>query len=252
MASVIVATAEKVQQVENDSIVGATINESGQLVLENGAGDDIMVGAVAGTTPDATTTSKGIVELATSAETATGTDINRAVTPAGLATVVAAIVSGTQPSDADLTAIAALAPADDSILQRKSSAWTSRTMAQLATDLIATGSVAKTTTPQNLTDAATIATNAALGNHFRVTLAGNRTLGAPTNPTDGQKVIWEITQDGTGSRTLALASGAGGFAFGTDITSITLTTTASKKDFLGAIYNSTANRWYVVAFTKGF
>lgn len=627
MAEVIVATAAKVQAVENASIVGATIDESGDLILENGAGDDINVGSVAGTTPDATTTSKGIVELATGAEAAAGTDAGRAVTPQALSTVVAAIVLGTQPADSDLTAIAAIAPANNDVIQRKSGAWTNRTMAQLATDLLATGSFpsgggsttyvpfktvgptgsganyivdgtadnvevqqavdaltnggvvliapgitlnfaatvnlagndtyngptkmiigggmhstkivcatnvhafsltscanvvikdleiqvtgsgsgivstmgagtpalyqafwncvfenlyfarngagahtgwamnlgspfrsrisnievfqlhnglkfysqngafnpgdftvdrafieldnttgsiglhisspvtnasmnqmtfnmvelidnaaggtailldgvgssnhnlftginieqfatlinvdngtgnrfdlnyiealaagtffkfgtngsgneirsagmvfvgTKTNTLVNdtntwtdnpntindcyiaveaggvlnatrtaatriwglrgynngtlnnnlqlqrhrvnppivtLTDAATIATDVSLSNHFRVTLAGNRTLGVPTNPYDGQKITWEIIQDATGSRTLTLASGTGGFAFGTDITGITLTTTASKRDFLGAIYNATAQRWYVVAFTKGF
>ena len=39
--------------------------------------------------PDASTTTKGIVELATNTETQTGTDANRAVTPAGLASVTA-------------------------------------------------------------------------------------------------------------------------------------------------------------------
>ena len=103
--------------------------------------------------------------------------------------------------------------------------------------------------PVTLTDAATIATNASLGNYFRVTLGGNRTLGNPTNPTDGQKAVWELIQDGTGSRTITLGSA---FALGTDIASITLTTTASKRDFLGAVYNSTATKWYVIAFTKGY
>lgn len=106
-------------------------------------------------------------------------------------------------------------------------------------------------TPVALTDAATIATDASLGNTFRVTLGGNRTLGAPTNPTDGQMSIWEIKQ-GSGGQTLALASGAGAFSFGTDITSITLSTTAGAVDLLGCRYNSTANRWWVVAFLKGF
>lgn len=100
-----------------------------------------------------------------------------------------------------------------------------------------------------LTDGATIATNAALGNHCRVTLGGNRTLGNPTNGVDGQKIIWEIIQDGTGSRTITLDTK---FALGTDITAVTLTTTASKRDFLGAVYNSTADKWYVIAFTKGY
>lgn len=40
-----------------------------------------------------------------------------------------------QPLDSDLTAIAALSPANDNVLQRKSGSWTSRTMAQLKTDL---------------------------------------------------------------------------------------------------------------------
>lgn len=103
--------------------------------------------------------------------------------------------------------------------------------------------------PVTLTDAANIATDAALSNHFRVTLGGNRTLDNPTNPQDGQKATWEIIQDGTGSRTLTLGSA---FAFGTDITSYTATTTAGKRDFIGAIYNSTAAKWHIVAVAKGY
>jgi hypothetical protein len=41
-----------------------------------------------------------------------------------------------QNLDSDLTTIAALAPADDSFIQRKSGIWVSRTMAQLKTDLV--------------------------------------------------------------------------------------------------------------------
>jgi len=103
--------------------------------------------------------------------------------------------------------------------------------------------------PQTLTDAATIATNAALGNHFRVTLGGNRTLGNPTNPTDGQKIIWELIQDATGSRTITLDTA---FALGSTISSVVLTTTASKRDFLGAVYNASTSKWYVIAFSRGF
>ena len=107
-------------------------------------------------------------------------------------------------------------------------------------------------TPVNLTDAPTVATDASLGNGFRVTLGGNRTLGAPTNPSDGQMVIWEIRQDGVGNRTLALASGAGAFAFGTSLTSITLSTAPGKVDLIGCRYNATNNRWWVIAFQGGF
>jgi hypothetical protein len=103
--------------------------------------------------------------------------------------------------------------------------------------------------PVALTDATTIATDASLGNHFRVTLAGNRTLGNPTNPADGQRCIWELIQDATGSRTITLGTK---FALGTSIAAVVLTTTASKRDFLGAVYNSTADKWFVTAFAKGF
>lgn len=103
--------------------------------------------------------------------------------------------------------------------------------------------------PVTLTDAATIATDAGLGSHFRVTLAGNRTLGNPTNMLDGQRVVWELIQDATGTRTITLGTA---FALGTDIAAVTLTTTASKRDFLGAVYNSTAAKWHVIAFVKGY
>jgi hypothetical protein len=45
-------------------------------------------------------------------------------------------VTGTQPLDADLTAIAGLTPANDDIIQRKSGSWVNRTMSQLRDDLM--------------------------------------------------------------------------------------------------------------------
>jgi len=57
-----------------------------------------------------------------------------------------------------------------------------------------------------LTDGATITADFAAANNFSVTLGGNRTLANPSNQTAGQSgCIW-ITQDGTGSRTLAYGS----------------------------------------------
>lgn len=100
-----------------------------------------------------------------------------------------------------------------------------------------------------LTDAATIATDASLGNTFAVTLAGNRTLGNPTNPVHGQKVIWRLKQDATGGRTITLDTA---FRFGTDVTGITLSTAANKVDYMGAVYDSTDAKWDVIAFVKGY
>lgn len=48
---------------------------------------------------------------------------------------ISGLASTYQPLDSDLTAIAALSPTNDDIVQRKAGAWTNRSMAQLATDL---------------------------------------------------------------------------------------------------------------------
>lgn len=69
----------------------------------------------------------------------------------------------------------------------------------LTTDLVESASA-----PVALTDASTVAVDWDTGINFTVTLGGNRTLG---NPTNGQVGTWrriQVTQDGTGSRTLAL------------------------------------------------
>lgn len=79
-----------------------------------------------------------------------------------------------------------------------------------------------------LTDGATITPDFSLANNFSVTLGGNRTLANPTNLTAGQSGVIVITQDGTGSRTLAYGSY---FKFPGG-TAPTLTTTASAVDVL--------------------
>lgn len=88
-----------------------------------------------------------------------------------------------------------------------------------------------------LTDGATITPDFAASNNFSVTLGGNRTLANPTNLTAGQSGIIVITQDGTGSRTLAFGS-YWKFATGT---APTLTTTAAAVDVL-AYYVESSTR----------
>jgi hypothetical protein len=100
-----------------------------------------------------------------------------------------------------------------------------------------------------LTDGTSIATDASKGNLFRVTLGGNRTLSNPTAAVDGQLATWEIIQDGTGGRTLAYG---GDFAFGTDVPNCTVTSTANKRDFLSAIYNAAAGKWFVTRCVRGY
>ncbi len=88
-----------------------------------------------------------------------------------------------------------------------------------------------------LTDGATITPDFAVANNFSVTLGGNRTLANPTNLTAGQSGVIVITQDGTGSRTLAYGSN---FKFPSG-TAPTLTTAASSIDVL-TYYVESASR----------
>ena len=101
-----------------------------------------------------------------------------------------------------------------------------------------------------LTDGATPALDASLGNIFTLSAAGDRTIAVPSNATSGQKIIIEHTAS-SGARTLSLNTGAGGFRFGTDITALTQTA-SGKTDYIGCIYNSSSSTWDVVAYTKGF
>lgn len=101
-----------------------------------------------------------------------------------------------------------------------------------------------------LTDGATPALDASLGNVFVLVTTTNPTIAVPTNPVSGQRIIIRVTASG-GARTLALNTGAGGFAFGTTITALTQTA-SGLTDYIGAIYNVTAAKWQVVGYVKGF
>lgn len=105
------------------------------------------------------------------------------------------------------------------------------------TDVVQSFSVAQRGAITALTDGATITPDFAAANNYSVTLGGNRTLANPTNITAGQSGVIVITQDGTGSRTLAYGSYfkfAGG-------TAPTLTTTAAAIDVL-AYYVESSTR----------
>jgi hypothetical protein len=67
-----------------------------------------------------------------------------------------------------------------------------------------------------------------VSNNFSVTLGGNRTLANPTNVVAGQSGVIKVTQDGTGSRTLAYGSS---FDFAAGVAPV-LTTTANAVDLL--------------------
>jgi predicted secreted protein len=101
--------------------------------------------------------------------------------------------------------------------------------------------------PTTLTDAATIATDANLGRHFRVSIGADRTLGVPTNPTDAQRVVWEITASGA-QRVITLTTGSSGSFELTAGISAATAIASGKTAFIAAIYNSSRARWSVLSY----
>jgi hypothetical protein len=100
-----------------------------------------------------------------------------------------------------------------------------------------------------LADTSTVITNASQGSHHRLTTSQDFLLANPINARDGQRIIWEITQDGIGRHRMTLDDK---FVFGANFKNAVLSRAANKTDFLTAIYNAPADKWHVVAFVRGY
>jgi hypothetical protein len=179
----------------------------------------------------------------------------------------AAAQAASQPVDADLTAIGGLSPPNDDIIQRKSGAWTNRTPAQLKTDLALVKGDVGLPNVDNTSDATKNAAAATLTNK-RITKrvvttastatltidsdsydgatvtaqAAGLTIAAPTGtPTAMQSLIIRITDNGTAR---ALTWDAAFRAIGVTLPT---TTVISKTVYVGAIWNTDASKWDVIA-----
>lgn len=105
-------------------------------------------------------------------------------------------------------------------------------------------------TAVSLPYSAALATDVSKGNTFTVLLTGNVTLSNPTNPTDGQKVVWRFTQDATGGRTVTLGAI---FSYGSDVVGPFVASVGPNKiDYLEAIYNLAVNKWHVTKISRGY
>lgn len=192
LATTVANSAVTYAKIQN---VSATSRVLGRITAAAGVVEELTGANIATIIGSASTTATGVVELATDAETQTGTDTARAITPA------------------NLTA---------------KEATTANYLANTADRLLTTDQVWASGALTALTDGATITPDFSLGFNFSVTLAGNRTLANPTNTKVGQTGCIVVTQDATGSRTLAYGTNwefAGG-------TAVVLTTTANAKDIL--------------------
>ena len=142
--------------------------------------------------------------LSTSASTyirCTGTD---AFTVDSYATVLSNIAAA--PSARLLTAGTGLTGGGDLTADRTfaiAAASAANYWAATANKVLTADGVNATGALTALTDAATVAVDMSLGVNFSLTIGGNRTLGAPSNTQVGRSGCIYVTQDGTGSRTLA-------------------------------------------------
>lgn len=111
------------------------------------------------------------------------------------------------------------------------------------------GAVASSTGVFALTDSSTIAVNASSGSLFTVTLGGNRSMGSPINPVNGQKIMFKLKQDSIGSRTITWSPA---YQFSSLLPSPTLSTSSNLSDYIEFIYDLFAEKWNCLSIVKGY
>jgi hypothetical protein len=211
------ATISTAGKVSNSATTAASTNTASAIVARDGSGNF----------------SAGTITAALTGNASTATTLATARNIQGVSfDGSAAITVVTAGSGISVTGTAV---ANTGVLSVNSSTGAITNVAK--TDTAQTFTAAQRGTPVALTDAATVAVDLSLSNNYTLTLAGNRTLGAPTNQTAGQSGVIVLSQDATGSRTLAFAS-VWKFPGGT---APTLTTTASAVDVL-AFYVESSTR----------
>ena len=166
------------------------LNQDGSATFANTVNATTFVGALTGTA-SGNLVSGGALGTPSSGTltNATGLPIAGLVASTSTALGVGSIELG-NASDTTITRVSAgIAAIEGAVIATLSTAqtWTKAQSASYTT----------------LTDAATVAVDMSLNNNFEVTLGGNRTLGVPTVITEGQNGVFDVYQDGTGSRTLA-------------------------------------------------
>ena len=113
---------------------------------------------------------------------------------------------------------------------------------------ISAASAVQSAAPVTVTFSATVTLDCSVSSTFDLTLTGNTTVSL-SNATDGQRILLRLKQDATGGRTTGFGTMV---RYGTDIPILTLTSTASKLDYIGFIYNTNATKYDVVSFVRGY
>lgn len=100
-----------------------------------------------------------------------------------------------------------------------------------------------------MTDENPLSTDASLATVYDVTLGGNRSMAAPINARDGLRIIYRITQDATGGRTITWDPV---FRFSEDVPEVELTTTPNATDYVMFTYNEASGTWDCTAVNQEF
>lgn len=95
----------------------------------------------------------------------------------------------------------------------------------------------------------TINTNASAGDIFDLTLTASGTLANPTNGSDGQSLRWRISYAANG---IPLTLGNNFRIPSTATSPLPFSSTSGTMDMLGATYDSSRNKWDVIAFVPGY
>lgn len=145
-------------------------------------------------------------------------------------------VAAKQDGDADLTAIATLSASNDEIVQRKSGAWTNRTMAQLKTDLVLGKGDVGLGSADNTSDATKNSATATLTNKRWTARVGNTTSSAtPTINTDNVDV-YKLTAQA--ADITSMTTNLSGTPVDGDVLEIQITGTATRAITWGASFVS--------------
>ncbi len=165
MATVTGMTAAAIQALVAGLVASAEFDVSGHLILTLYDSSTIDAGAPTFSIPDASTTVKGIAELATTAETSALSDTTRVITPGGLATLMG------QKSDTTHTHAFSVITGDVSNTQ----------LAQMAANTIKANNTGSTADPSDITPDQL----SAMLNGGWQTWSGITLFGDSTNPTIG-------------------------------------------------------------------
>jgi len=126
-------SVSKISVGSNGSVLKADSTQATGLIwgTDNTGGGGGAVSSVAGRTGDV---------VLTKSDVSLGNVDNTADTAKPISTATQTALDGKQALDSDLTAIAAIAPTNDDIIQRKAGAWTNRSVTQFKSDLALTKS----------------------------------------------------------------------------------------------------------------